>query len=145
MNDNDIIKVYEGLTVSERLNLYRNRYYNDGYATERGIIANAINDILQKYDRQKAEIERLKKNGSLTYKITFDEEKLEEIKNDCLECIDYNIKEIRAEAIKEFAERLKRRHLRLRPCFGVVRCCLSETDIDYLVEEMTEGQHETEK
>ena len=28
------------------LNCYRNKYYNDGNATEQGIIANAINDVL---------------------------------------------------------------------------------------------------
>lgn len=37
---------YNGLTSAEQLNLYRNKYYTDGNATEKGIIANAINDIL---------------------------------------------------------------------------------------------------
>lgn len=37
---------YNGLTAVEQLNLYRNKYYSDGNATERGIIANAINDVL---------------------------------------------------------------------------------------------------
>lgn len=59
MTENEIIKAYEGLTPRQQLNLYRNLYYNDGYATERGVIANAINDILPEYERQKAEIERL--------------------------------------------------------------------------------------
>lgn len=36
---------YNGLTAVEQLNLYRNKYYSDGNATEKGIIANAINDV----------------------------------------------------------------------------------------------------
>ena len=40
------LKVYDGLTSREQLNLFRNLYYNDGNATEYGIIANAINDCL---------------------------------------------------------------------------------------------------
>ena len=39
-----------GLTTKQKtleiLNIYRNFYYTDGNNTERGIIANAINDIL---------------------------------------------------------------------------------------------------
>ena len=38
------LKVYDGLTSRQQLNLFRNLYYNDGNATEYGIIANAIND-----------------------------------------------------------------------------------------------------
>jgi hypothetical protein len=38
------LKVYDGLTPRQQLNLFRNLYYNDGNATEHGIIANAIND-----------------------------------------------------------------------------------------------------
>ena len=38
---------YNGLTAVEQLNLYRNKYYSDGNATEKGIIANAINDVFQ--------------------------------------------------------------------------------------------------
>ena len=40
------LKVYDGLTSREQLNLFCNLYYNDGNATEYGIIANAINDCL---------------------------------------------------------------------------------------------------
>lgn len=53
MTDNDIIKAYEELTPLQQINLFRNLYYNDGYATERGVIANAINDILSEYNRHK--------------------------------------------------------------------------------------------
>ena len=49
----------------------------------------------------------------------------------------------RNDGIRDFAERMKRRYLRLRPCFGVVRCCLSENDLEHLVKEMTEEQNES--
>lgn len=39
---------YENMSSVEKLNFYRNKYYSDGNATEAGIIANAINDILPK-------------------------------------------------------------------------------------------------
>lgn len=61
-------------------------------------------------NRLQAENERLKdrvnKQG-LIAQIVIDDDKLENIKNDCLERIEYNIKEIKSEAYKEFAERLK--------------------------------------
>ena len=60
MNDANIVNAFEGLTPTKQLKLFRNLYYNEGYATERGIIANAINDILPEYSSQKAENERLK-------------------------------------------------------------------------------------
>ena len=63
MTDNEIISGYDELTAIDQLNFYRNRYYNDGNATEKGIIANALNEILPQFARQKVEIERL--NGRL--------------------------------------------------------------------------------
>ena len=35
-----------GMTAAEILNYYRNRYYAEPLVTERGIVANAINDVL---------------------------------------------------------------------------------------------------
>lgn len=95
MTDNEILKAYEGLTANQQLNLYRNLYYNDGYATERGIIANAINDMLPKYHSQKVEIERLKKAEN--------DEFCEIVFTDRSEAI----KMLKTEAVKEFAERMK--------------------------------------
>lgn len=46
---------YKNMTSTEILNLYRNKYYNDGNNTEQGIVANAINDILPHYVRMLAE------------------------------------------------------------------------------------------
>lgn len=35
-----------GMTAAEILNYYRNKYYAEPLVTERGIVANAINDVL---------------------------------------------------------------------------------------------------
>ena len=69
MTDEQIIKAYEGLTPIRQLNLYRNLYYKDGNATERGVVANAINALLTEYNRQKAEIDDLKRALTALYKI----------------------------------------------------------------------------
>ena len=88
-----IIKDYEGLTSNQQLNLFRNLYYNDGFSTEKGIVANAINDILPKYCKQQEEIDNLRAD----------------LKRVCAErdahiCTSNVMK---SEAIKEFANRLK--------------------------------------
>lgn len=46
MNERDRLDELSTLTPVEILNYYRNLYYTDGNNTERGIVANAINDIL---------------------------------------------------------------------------------------------------
>ena len=50
--------------------------------------------------------EKVNKQG-LVAQVIIDDEKMEEIKNDILEQVEYNIKEIKSEATKEFAEKLK--------------------------------------
>lgn len=42
---------YIGLSPIEQLNYFRGRYYNDGQATEFGVVANAINEVLPKLDK----------------------------------------------------------------------------------------------
>lgn len=69
--------------------------------------ADIINRQKAEIDRQEATILSLKKNGTITYQLNLDEEKMERIKNECLMRIDYNVKEIRADAIKTFAEKMK--------------------------------------
>ena len=93
LTNSEIIKAYEDLTSNQQLNLFRNLYYNDGFSTEKGIVANAINDILPKYCKQQEEIDNLRA----------------ELKKVCTErdthiCTSNFIK---SEAIKEFANRLK--------------------------------------
>lgn len=111
MTDNEIIKAYEGLTANQQLNLYRNLYYNDGYATERGIIANAINDILPKYHSQKEEIEELEAEIDKQY----EQAKADILGNmadggtSCHWCIEQH----KLNAFKEFAERLEETKFKL--------------------------------
>lgn len=40
------INEYNALSAIEKLNLFRNKYYNDGDRTEKGVIANAINEVM---------------------------------------------------------------------------------------------------
>ena len=93
MTDNDIIKAYEGLTSNQQLNLFRNFYYNNGFSTEKGIIANAINDILPKYCKQQKEVEQWKEEAN---------------KYQNLWCTSVDdIEKVKAKAVKDFTERLK--------------------------------------
>ena len=46
MTDKEFIKDTKEMTTVEILNYFRNLYYNDGNNTERGIVANAINDLI---------------------------------------------------------------------------------------------------
>lgn len=105
MTDEQIIKAYEGLTPIQQLNLYRNLYYKDGNATERGVVANAINALLTEYNRQKEEIDRFADIGKM-------------------------YSEVRSDAIREFAERLRTKRGSHGEIWG--------GDIDNLVKEMTE-------
>ena len=58
------------MTASEILNYYRNLYYAEPQVTERGIVANAINDILSQYTKQQTKIEELS-NVAFTNKYCF--------------------------------------------------------------------------
>jgi len=60
LTNSEIINAYKGLTSNQQLNLFKNLYYNDGFSTEKGIVANAINDILTKYYKQQEEIDNLR-------------------------------------------------------------------------------------
>ena len=64
------LKVYGGLTSRQQLNLFRNLYYNDGNATEYGIIANAINDcfaadVVPKSEVAREIFEEIEKEGAI--------------------------------------------------------------------------------
>ena len=154
------IKVYEGLTANQQLNLFRNLYYNDGNTTEKGIIANAINDILPEYNRQKAEIERLKEEVSKARRKALLEAKGKfaghsDYHGDTILCklicmaegkevgiakpLDTNA--IKAEAIKEFAETVKDKQYHiLRAHCNMDVICECDDCIDGLVKERTGEQ-----
>lgn len=117
MTDNEI-RPYDGMTTLEQLNLYRNLHYCEGLANERGIIANAINDIIVQFNRQKAELEKREKhieelNEQIEHLVSINgeaEEEIEDVKRRCdvaLSLMQRKEECIKAEAIKEFAERLK--------------------------------------
>ena len=82
----DFAEITNDMSEIEILNYYRNLYYTEPQVTERGIVANAINDMLDLTNRQKSEIERLL-------------QKLQQAKS---------------EAIKEFAEKAKETFLNLQ-------------------------------
>lgn len=114
----DFAEKTENMSAIEILNYYRNLYYAEPQVTERGIVANTINDVLNLINRQKAEIERLQKEANLV-SILF---------QDLQEQTD----EAKAEAYKEFAKRLKeKKHNSAMD----KRICTTEM-IDNLVKEM---------
>lgn len=99
----DFAEKTENMSAIEILNYYRNLYYAEPQVTERGIVANTINDVLNLVNRQKAEIEKLKsKNEILSHNA---DNAFQEGLNECRELFE---PEIKSEAYKEFAERLKR-------------------------------------
>ena len=107
LTDNEIINSYNSLPAIHQLNIFRNLYYNDGIATEKGIVANALNDILPQFDRQKAEIERLKElNADLVALADRRKKAAFSYLKGKMES-DIALRTSKAEAIKEFAERLK--------------------------------------
>lgn len=59
----DFAEKANDMSAIEILNYYRNLYYAEPQVTERGVVANAINDVLNTIGSQKAEIERLNKHS----------------------------------------------------------------------------------
>ncbi len=120
MTDNEI-RPYDGMTALEQLNLYRNLHYCEGLANERGVIANAINDLLSQFNRQKAEIERLKgrkkvelsdgckscQHSSVCYEIENLKCRNEFIWYQAESGCPYFQSDVKADATKEFTERFK--------------------------------------
>lgn len=85
-----------------------------------------LEDIFDLLNRQQAEIERLKKSQRIELHID------EEFYKEC----QYEIKQAKSEAIKEFAERLKE-HTHDIVFYGEI---VTVSRIDNLVTEMTEGE-----
>ena len=100
----DFAKKVNNMSAVDVLNYYRCLYYAEPQVTERGIVANAINDVPDIISRQKAEIEKLKaenqilsRNADTAFQDGLDERR------------ELFEPEIKAEAYKEFAEKLKKR------------------------------------
>lgn len=98
----DFAEKTENMSAIEILNYYRNLYYAEPQVTERGIVANTINDVLNLINRQKEEIEKLKSKNEILSRNA--DNAFQEGLNECRELFE---PEIKAEAYKEFAERLK--------------------------------------
>ena len=100
----DFAEKTSDMTAIEILNYYRNLYYAEPQITERGIIANAINEIFNLINRQRAEIERLKECPKCVY------EYVGEITEYCVQgpCPNFKtVEQIKTEAYKEFAMKLQ--------------------------------------
>lgn len=151
----DFAEKTSGMSAIEVLNYYRNLYYVEPQVTERGIVANAINNVMNTIGNQKAEIEQLKRNyDALKYqenlsnrhcrnicepKYKAEIERLKENLNIELEkyATEYD-NTIKAEAYKEFADMIKKN---IKEVWnydnGTCSCVLVLTkDIDNLLKEM---------
>lgn len=94
----DFAEITNDMSEIEILNYYRNLYYTEPQVTEHGIVANAINDMFDLINRQKSEIERLK--GSTIVNNIMESQRIK--------------REAKANAYKEFAEKLKEEFLNLQ-------------------------------
>ena len=81
-----------------------------------------VNETIDLINRQKAEIERLQKETNLV-SIQFQD-------------LQERINDIKAEAYKEFAERLKEKSFQSFGNYGITRDVVEVCDIDNLVKEM---------
>ena len=96
MTDEQIIKYWNEID-SEIINEHGEEF--DVYITMP--VAKSTVDII---NRQKAEIERLERKANTPFcQVTFDEEKLKEIANEYAENIEFDLNQLKSEAIKEFA------------------------------------------
>lgn len=123
MTDNEIIKALEWLERLKR-------------DTDVSEWAESLKIILNEYNRQKAEIERLKdENKSIRYCY----EQAKSYNDTLAESCEKNCKKFnmttRAEAVKEFAERLKSKR---QWDVEFDNKLVFESDIDNLIKEMTE-------
>jgi FtsZ-binding cell division protein ZapB len=125
MTDNDIIKALEFCADSRDTDKHclKCPYCNESYCLDK-----MMADALDLINRQKAEIERLKEKHKLAV-----EEREANVKG-----FTESLKTVKAEAIKEFAERLKEKGMPVtggRGFEGVYVMC-SNIVIDNLVKEM---------
>ena len=162
MTDNEIIEALECCRGDYSTDC--DNCPNKKTCDEIDVVSSAIDLI----NRQKAEIERLEKEKQdikdkydCQQTVYYDLSNI--IREKCKELNKYPIKtvvnnnceihsktskdydnlmaDIKSEAIKEFAERLKK--LKIKPEFPWDDYCVSEGNIDNLVKEMTEVQHDT--
>lgn len=136
MTDNEIIKSVECCARINKLGCVRcpfNKYDTDCF---RALIGNTYYLL----ERKKAEIEKLKQSQVIHIDIS------EQFRKEC----EYEIKKAKSEAIKEFAEELKKKLIKKmslafdRNCYSykvVISYQTSPETIDDVVKEMTEGEN----
>ena len=86
------------MTDSELIKALENKVQGSDYACFEDY------EILDLIKRQKAELEAIKDKQAMVFKLS--EEQLNEVKEDVLKSVEYNEREIKAEAYKEFATKI---------------------------------------
>lgn len=122
MTDEQIIKALECCATDDGDDCFQCPYCNLFFEPgDGGCVNRCRKDALDLINRQKAEIERTEKELT-EYKLR-------------LKMSECTVDEIKSEAIKEFAEKLKKRFY-----LSAGRCVVDVYHIDNLVKEMTEVQ-----
>lgn len=85
------------MTDSELIKAFENKVHGSDYACFEDY------EILDLIKRQKAELEAIKDEKAMVFKLS--EEQINEVKEDVLKSVEYNEREIKAEAYKEFAQK----------------------------------------
>ena len=86
------------MTDSELIKALENKVQGSDYACFEDY------EILDLIERQKAELETIKDEKAMVFKLS--EEQINEVKEDVLKSVEYNEREIKAEAYKEFATKI---------------------------------------
>lgn len=90
-----------------------------------------VNETIDLINRQKAEIEKLKSENEILSRNA-----AKAFKEGMNECRDLSEYEIKSEAYKEFAERLKEKSFKTIRNYGLTKEVVEVCDIDNLVKEM---------
>lgn len=120
------------MTDSELIKALENKVQGSDYACFEDY------EILDLIKRQKAELEAIKDKRAMVFKLS--EEQINEVKEDVLKSVEYNEREIKAEAYKEFADRIRQVIVLNNTHDGYLvhdidYNCLME-DIDYVLKEL---------
>lgn len=93
-----------------------------------------LKSVIARLTELTEENERLRKR--VVSNIIIDEGKLEEIKNECLERVELDVKAIRADTVRKMQERLN--DTKFRMCGGG-ECYIYAENVDQIAKEMLEG------
>lgn len=103
ITDEEIKSSLEVIATTRNCNECKIRNCKWGTCNCSQITANAALDLIK---RQKAELEAIKDEKAMVFKLS--EEQINEVKKYVLKLVEYNEREIKAEAYKEFAEKIKK-------------------------------------